>query len=119
MSDFDAQVRSFALAVPAYSRRVFVNTAVAVKDSITDGSAITGAPGQPVDTGVLRASWQLTFDDAQTASISTYVVYAPQIEDGVSWRGLPLTLRSAVGGWHSVKMTVLNFPRLAAAVASR
>jgi hypothetical protein len=119
MSDFDAQVRSFALAVPAYSRRVFVNSAAAVKDSITNGSAITGSPGQPVDTGVLRASWQLNFEDANTASISTNVVYAPQIEDGISWRGKPLTLRSAVGGFHSVKTTVLNFMRLVDAVKAR
>jgi len=116
---FTGDVRSFGLAVTARNQRVFVNTAAAVKDSITDGSSLTGSPGQPVQTGHLKASWQLTFQSQQEALISTNTVYALQIEDGISWRGTPLTLRSAVGGFHSVKLTVLNFDRLVAAEAQK
>jgi hypothetical protein len=119
MSGFGDQVRSFGLTVTTRNQRVFVNTAAAVQNSITNGSPITGSPGQPVQTGHLKASWQLTFPSQQEALISTNTVYAPQIEDGISWRGTPLTLRSAVGGFHSVKLTVLNFDRLVAAEAQK
>ncbi len=119
MSGFGDTVRSFGLEVSARNQRVFVNVAAAVKDSITDGSNLTGSPGQPVDTGNLKSSWQLTFPTPTEAQISTNVVYAPQIEDGVTWRGTPITFRSSVGGAHSVKLTVLNFDRLVAAEASK
>ena len=79
--------------------------------SIRDGSAITGAPGQPVDEGVLIKSWRIvqvsryvfriTTDDEPKASI---------IED--NRRGA--TLRSKVSGFHSVKLTRLGFRRILA-----
>jgi hypothetical protein len=119
---FGDEVRSFAVAVQARNRRVFVNTASAVKDSITDGSNITGAPGQPVKSGVLKGSWILEFlspTEARISSGGAASAYNWQIEDGISWRGQPLTLRSAVGGFHSVKLTVLNFDRLVAVEAGR
>lgn len=116
MSDFGEQVRQFGLKVEAATVEHFAAIAAATHDSIVNGSPVTGAPGQPVDTGALRASWTLAFPDPWQAVITTPLVYAPSIEDGVSYAhgGKPLTLRSQVGGWHSVKQTVLNFDRLAA-----
>jgi hypothetical protein len=110
---FADQVRSFSVKVEGVARDVFVNTVTATAESITDGSALTGAPGQPVDTGALKASWQTVFESPTSAVIGTNLVYAPLIEDGISGRtGQPLTLRSAVGGFHSVALTVLNFDRI-------
>jgi len=130
---FDAEVRAFVLKTEAVTKNVLVDVAVAVKGSIVDGSVITGAPGQPVDTGALRASWILSYPSATMAEISTNLVYAPIIEDGVrSLRGkrgdagvskggstLALTLRSQVGGWHSVRYTVAGFQRLVEAVVAK
>ncbi len=111
MTDFGSQVRAFGLKVEGQTKNVFVQTAVATKASIVEGSSVTGAPGQPVDTGALRASWQLEFTTPTSATIATNLEYAPIIEDGVR-DGRALTLRSQVGGWGSVRATVLNFDRL-------
>ncbi len=111
MTDFGSQVRAFGLKVEGQTKNVFVQTAVATKASIVEGSSVTGAPGQPVDTGALRASWQLEFTTPTSATIATNLEYAPIIEDGVR-DGKALTLRSQVGGWGSVRATVLNFDRL-------
>lgn len=108
MSDFAGDLNRFVLNLRAKERAVFVNTASAVKGSIVDGSPLTGAPGQPVDTGTLKASWQLTFSGPSTAEVSTNTEYAPIIEYNV--RGAHL--RSTVGGFHSVAMTVAGFERL-------
>jgi hypothetical protein len=117
---FSDQVRSFALKVDGQARDVFVGTVAAAAASITDGSALTGAPGQPVDTGALKASWQTVFETPTSAVIGTNLVYAPLIEDGISGKtGQPLTLRSQVGGFHSVALTVLNFDRIVADEAAK
>lgn len=92
----------------ARQRAVFVNTASHAYESIVNGSAITGAPGQPVDTGFLRASWQLVFVDKDTARISTSCAYAPFVEDNV--RGV--TFKNH--GPHSVKLTRAGFGRIVA-----
>ena len=105
---FESDVAGFMEKTRRKQQAVFVNTAAAVKGSIVDGSAVTGAPGQPVDTGALKASWILEFDSATEAHVSTNIEYAPILEDNV--RGA--TLRSAVGGFHSVKMTVAGFERI-------
>jgi hypothetical protein len=97
------------------THEVFVNTVSAVHNSIQNGSPVTGAPGQPVDTGNLKASWQVNFIDAVTASVTTNVEYAPSIEDGVSYAhgGTPITQRSTVGGFHSVALTRAGIQALA------
>ncbi len=117
MSGFGAQVGLFSKRVQTGSRRHFVAIVGAVYESIVLGSALTGAPGQPVDTGNLRASWQQEIQDNR-GSVMTNVVYAPQIENGISDRtGKRLTLRSQVGGFHSVKLTRANFQRIVEATA--
>jgi hypothetical protein len=76
--------------------------------SITVGSPITGAPGQPVDTSALLNSWRLERHAGRTALMFSPLVYAPIIED--NRRGA--TLRSKVGGFHSVKLTRLAWKRI-------
>lgn len=117
---FADDVRRFALKADGITTDVFANVVSATAASITDGSAVTGAPGQPVDTGNLKASWQTEFESDNEALISTNVEYASFIEDGVvplgSRRGNAtgrtqqrLTLRSDVGGFHSVALTRAGF----------
>lgn len=113
MSAFAEQLHAFTLKVEARNQAIFVNTVSAVKSSITDGSPLTGAPGQPVDTGALKNSWQMAFNSATQATISTNIKYAPVIEEGIGRYG-PLTLRSQVGGFGSVKLTRAGFNHLVA-----
>lgn len=126
---YAAGLRAWQIATQAKTRAVFADMAAAVHESIVDGSPVTGAPGQPVDTSNLKTSWQLDFaPDMRSATIGTNVAYAPDIEDGmrtarsgqVTGRTQQrLTLRSRVGGFHSVKLTVANADRLLAAVVAR
>lgn len=125
MSGFRDEVAAWAALVEARSQRIYVRVATACKDSIVEGSSVSGAPGQPVDTGYLKGSWQLTFDD-EGALISTNVAYAPVIEENTraayDARGTqrPANLvsqqggsrphqRSQVGGPHSVALTRAAF----------
>lgn len=110
----ESDLRQFTIRLQARRREIFLRTCALAFDSIVNGSPVTGAPGQPVDTGALRASWSLTFESPTEALISTNLVYAPAIEEGqqepYSRNGAyivpaPMTLRSSVGGFHSVKMT--------------
>jgi hypothetical protein len=59
---FSDDIRRAAETIARRNQQIFVDAAVAVHDSIVHGSAVTGAPGQPVDTGYLRASWQIGWD---------------------------------------------------------
>jgi hypothetical protein len=101
-------LRAFTAKVESRQRDILVGCVDAVHGSVTQGSAVTGAPGQPVDTGDLLASWQETFPEEWVGQTATNVEYAPQIEEGVGEHG-PLTLRSQVGGFHSVALTRMNF----------
>jgi len=80
-----------------------------VERSLRFGSHVTGAPGQPVKTRFLLESY------IRGGSLATGVIshsftapYASIIEHNA--RGA--TLRSKVGGWHSVKLTRLGFNRI-------
>jgi hypothetical protein len=105
---FSDDIKAFNARLRKRERSLFVNTVSAVETSIKRGSPITGAPGQPVDTGNLIGSWTTEFESADVATVSTNVDYAPEIEDNA--RGA--TLRSEVGGFHSVKQTRAGFERL-------
>ena len=79
--------------------------------SIRDGSAITGAPGQPVFEGTLRDSAVLEVSDTRAAVYLT----APQAranEDGVRAGGKPYVQHSSVGGRHSIKLTRAGFQKI-------
>ena len=118
MSDADERHNREAIVyVGALFKEVLLGVGTEALRSIQEGSELTGAPGQPVDTGALRASWQL-IPRADSLTIGTNVVYAEAIEDGIGKYG-PLVLRSQVGGFHSVAQTVANMDRIVAAVVDR
>lgn len=104
---FRDDIKRFVIKVQARPQTVLVGVATRAHRSITGNGSpdpITGAPGQPVDTGFLRNSWQLEVRPGE-AEISTNAEYARAIEDGIGPFG-PLTLRSKVGGFHSVRLTI-------------
>jgi hypothetical protein len=96
------------------TRDVFVGTVVALHGSIQTGSAVTAAPGQPVDTGNLRNSWLYEFDTPMTATISTNVEYAEAVEDGVGPHGpREYGQKNGIGGSHSVALTIAGAQKIA------
>jgi hypothetical protein len=101
---FGDDLLRFVVRTKTRTRALHAAIATKVHESVVEGHPATGAPGQPVDTSNLKTSWTLAIAP-QEATISTNVDYAPAIEDGVGPHG-PLTLRSPVGGFHSVKLTV-------------
>jgi hypothetical protein len=124
------QLGEWAAKLQRLANDVLVNSASAVKRSITDGSAITASPGQPVSTGALRRSWQMEPDGPHAWLISTNISYAPIVESniraafdpsGVTPERSPgqRFIKSTVGGHHSVKLTVAGFPRLVAAEVAK
>lgn len=117
-ADDDVHNRATTARVATVLREHFTAVVLEAHQSIQSGSALTGAPGQPIDTGNLRNSWQVEFPTPDSAIIGTPVEYARPIEDGVGRFG-PLTVRSAVGGFHSVAMTVANIDRIVDAVKRR
>lgn len=99
------------MKVAARKQAIFVGTATEALRSIVEGSALTGAPGQLVDSGNLKASWNLSFPSRDEALIVTNVVYAPDMEEGTR-EGRALTQHSATGGFHSVSHTRTNIDRI-------
>jgi len=134
MSDnWDQQIKAFEAKIKQRIKTVHVNVAKKLEDSVrlgtrTDAGRITGSPGQPVDTGYLRNSWQLDFPSELLARLTTNVAYAPAIEEGVRSAYDPAGEdrppeydkeaarafggRSEVGGNHSVKLTRAGFEKL-------
>lgn len=103
-------ITRFTLRLDEWHRDVFDRVGDLVYESIVNGSPITGAPGQPVDEGGLRASWSRVYEDANTQLIGTASLYAQSNEDGIARPGGgPYELRSKVGGRHSVALTVAGF----------
>jgi hypothetical protein len=126
---FTDEVRVFALKVDAKSKDVITEAGVEVQRSLVEGSEITGAPGQPVDTGFLRSSFipeRISEFEWQT---TTNVSYAPVIEYGIReafdprGEGRPYHLRgsgkSLVGGSHSVALTRASWARIADVATAR
>lgn len=83
-------------------------------ESVQVGSAITSAPGQPVDQFVLLPSYHIERLGVRVGRIVSYMPYAWGIENGVGPYG-PIQLRSNVGGFHSIAITVSAIDRLARA----
>lgn len=116
---FADDVKRFAVKVEARSREVFLGVVEESTRAIVEGSEITASPGQPVDTGRLRASWQTVFEGPDRAIIGTNVEYAQAVEDAVGPHGAVTYGKSGIGGSHSVKQLVANFDRVVSVVASR
>lgn len=122
MANDDEQNRRAMVEVHSVLEEVFLGCVFAAMESIKVGSPLTGALGQPVDTGNLRNSWQLEFDaprNPQRAEIGTRVQYAAAVEDAVGPHGPVVYGKSGVGGSHSVKLTVAGFPNIIADVMRR
>lgn len=102
---FQRQMERFADKVRRRERVLYDRVNDHVGRSIKHGSAVTGAPGQPVRTGALLASWRNDRSNPRVTRWFSNLVYAPIIED--NRRGAQL--RSKVGGFHSVKMTRHGF----------
>ena len=112
---FKKRLKEFGDKSEERLRLTFLGSVQEAYKSVKYGSEVTGAPGQPVKTGRLRASWRMTGTARSgNMTIETDVPYAPIIEDNRR----NATLRSKVGGWHSVKITRLNY-RLIVAKALR
>jgi len=116
---FADDMRRFVIKVQGRTPALALSVATKVHASIKEGSATTGAPGQPVSTGFLKNSWILEPGKAEHV-IRTNVSYAPAIEynDRAQYdpRGednpdLPTgsttrAIKSTVGGSHSVALTL-------------
>lgn len=110
---FRDDINQFKRKVKAESQALFVNVVSHAHESIVNGSPVTGAPGQPVDTGNLRDSWQIMWEAATRALIVTNVSYARIVEDNL--RGV--TFKNH--GPHSVKLTIAGLARIVAAERAR
>ncbi len=109
---FAGDINRFTLKVETKSQAVFVGSATAFKNGWVEGSAITGAPALPVDTGNLRNGVQLEFPSATEALVSTNVEYAPYVEENVR----NVTFHN--GGPHGLALMIAGFSRVVDAVAA-
>lgn len=130
MSTFERQLAHFVEMAEGRTRDAFVAATDEVQRSVVDGSDLTGAPGQPVDTGYLKGSWIGDFVSETSWRLTTNVAYAPVIEYGereaFDAEGVrrPKELKSTrqpgagkgtlstVGGRHSVTHTITSWPRI-------
>jgi hypothetical protein len=126
MSDALEAINFIRREVQVQSRLIFSAVVAHAHRSIQEGSEITGAPGQPVDTGQLRISWQvskLTETEAVISCGGDAAKYAMIIETGIrpigrgrgnatGRSGTRITLRSPVGGFHSIQLTLDGLQRI-------
>jgi len=81
---FASDLRRFQVKLVTRNREVLLGVTDGVHESIVNGSVLTGAAGQPVDTGYLKNSWQKEIAaDWQSSEIGTPAAYARVIEDGL------------------------------------
>jgi hypothetical protein len=81
---FADDLRRFQVKVTGRSVELMMTVVPKLHESIVEGSSLTGAPGQPIDTGALRSSWQYEYaPDFSSATIGTFLGYAPVIEYGL------------------------------------
>lgn len=121
---FAEEITAFTLRFEARNQAVHTRAAELVYESIVDGSPLTGAPGQRVDTSFLRTSWVNLPLGPLERLIATPVAYAPIFEGqpydprgtqrpaGMISRG-----PSTVGGDFSVLLTRLGWKNIVAAAS--
>jgi hypothetical protein len=128
---FADDVRRFSAKTGTRAKALHDGVSDLAFSSIVEGSPVTGAPGQPVDIGYLKGSWQNIVEGPLTRQIVTNVAYAPAIEDDArtafnpagavpdpEWRkahqrgGTNRKGPSQVGGHHSVKLTRAAWQRI-------
>ena len=120
---FEGDIARFVTKTFVRQKFIFFGVANELKTSITEGSSITGSPGQPVQSSDLKNSWDLRFEELFLASITTPIIYARGIEEGMredaSGTVIQLSQKSPVGGFHSVKLTRAGFQKLVNDVVRR
>jgi hypothetical protein len=85
-------------------------------DSIVNGSMETGSPGQPRD---LRDKWKITYGKG-FARIFVNEKSARSVEEGISLKfGGAITLKSDIGGFHSIKKTKSKIRKFLARAAGQ
>lgn len=130
---FAADLNRFAAKVQALPPLVLAGVTTRMHQSIVgtgQPDPLTGAPGQPVDTGFLKDSWTIAITPSE-GRIETNVAYARVIEDNnpaaynsagaTNERANPdgisrPSVKSKVGGNHSVKLTLAAADRIQAQV---
>lgn len=108
---FEDDVTRFAQKVERIFAEAHRGCAEEALHSIVEGSALTGAPGSPVDTGHLRGSWHVVPVGPLHTLIVTNAAYARSIEEGTR-AGREIVIRSPVGGSHSVALTRLGWDKI-------
>lgn len=109
-ADFARGLRRFGDLMIERETRLYRAAVDHVERSIKDGSAVTGAPGQPIQSGNLYRAWHRAGSlGAQNVAIVCDVIMAPYAGK-IEHRTGGITIRSSVGGAHSIKITRLNFP---------
>lgn len=115
----------FARELEQTERFVFRYVVELSAESVINGSALTGAPGQPADLRDADPSsgkdWQIVYGADNSAVIGNADKSARSVEDGISYRwGTALTrLHSDVGGFHSVALTHANADKIIVEVVRR
>lgn len=113
-------MRGAFVRLEALTKDAFLGVVLEATRSVVEGSELTGAPGQPVDTGALKASWQTTFDSPERATIGTNIDYAEAVEEGIGPHGPRVYgKKNNIGGSHSVALTVGGMGRIVDAVTRR
>jgi hypothetical protein len=127
MSANERAMREMVAQIDARTAQLFEGVGAEAEHSIVDGSELTTASGQPVDTGFLKGSWSRVYDSPTRQTISTNAAYAEAVEDGVGPHGpraygaerSDTSTGSTVGGSHSVAKTVIALPRVLDVVTER
>jgi hypothetical protein len=105
MGKFFNDVKKFVENTKAKERMLHKRTVEHAYRSIRFGSAVTGAPGQPVDTTELLKSWRMVKRANRITDLVSNAPHADIIEH--NRRGA--RLRSKVGGFHSVAITRMGW----------
>ena len=118
---FASDLKRFGDKYDRRARDFHIGVTDEVQRSVVEGSALTGAPGQPVAAvlgGTLKGSWIPSHIAPFRWRTVTNTVYAPSIEDLIGPHG-KITIRSSVGGGHSVKLTRAGWQNIVDHVARR
>lgn len=112
-------LRAIRKKVETRYSEIFTGVVDLAHDSIQNGSPITGSPGQQVDKGDLKASWQKWYPSPNEAMIATDKPYAEQEEEGIAASGKTIVQRSKVGGPHSRALTIAGLQTITDVVTAR
>ena len=108
---FNGGIRNYRQKITGLRTDLLPTVGDLMFESIVEGSAITGAPGQPVGEGDLKGSWRLESTPERVRVFSDYD-YAVQNEWGVRRGGGAYVQHSRVGGRPSVALTRMGLQKI-------